>query len=247
MNSTSDRLHLQPEGSIPPPSSVGLSTGSPNTNTTSFPPTRPHDCRRPRLIAQRDGAVEWLRCGRPRCSHGCRAIWAWKHSQAVIRSVQVYKRTPTLFMTLIRLQGVMPTEREFSGAVSRFFEILKRKVPGLEYLWVNEWAKKSGVRHAHALLMTPSKLGGLLLRDVAKRAAIRVRSCRPIRRLIGAVNYLFKHTRNDSKKPRLPPSSFRGRIFTASRGFLAKPIMTLWREYRESRYQSAQMNISHKA
>lgn len=234
-----DSQNLQHQDSIPACSrSAEPTTHSPNTKNTSFPPKRPRDCRHPRLIRQKNGFVRWQRCGRPNCSRRCRDIWAWKKASSVLLSVRHYGKHPSHFMTLIRLQGAMPTEKEFSGAVSRFFELLKRKVPSLEYLWINEWTKRKGIRHAHALLTTPSEIRKPLLRDVAKRAAIRVRSYKPIRNLVRVVNYIFKNVRNSTKKARLQSPDFRGRLFTASRRFLVKPIDKLWREYRESRLPS---------
>jgi hypothetical protein len=139
-------------------------------------------------------------------------------------------------MTIIRLKGATPTEQEFSTALSEFFRTLKRYVPGLEYLCVNEWTKRKGFRHAHALLIAPNGFESGQSQRAGKLAGLRVRSCTPIRKLVGSVNYIFKHTRNLNKKARLAPSEFKGNLCTHSRGFLSmglkKLCKKLWREYR---------------
>jgi hypothetical protein len=53
--------------------------------------------------------------------------------------------------------------------------------------------------------------------------------------VIGAANYIFKHTRRPERKAELTPANFRGRMYTASKGFLTKPFKALWGEAKEAK------------
>jgi hypothetical protein len=125
------------------------------------------------------------------------------------------------------------TDVTFARAISKFFLALKRRHPGgFEYLLVNEW--RQGVRHAHALLRLRGKLSRRKVRDAKKVAGLRVRYA-PVRKPVGAANYLFKHTKRAERKAELTPMGFRGRMYTASKGFLNKPFKELWREIQAER------------
>jgi hypothetical protein len=188
---------------------------------------RPRGCRWPHLVHTELG-VCWKRCNRPKCCRECRDGWAWKHALAVFRGVE--DRQPTHFMTIHC--RVPLRDAEFSKAVSALFRLLRRRVPGgLEYLVVNEW--RFGVRHAHALLRTGSKLTRKTLQEV-RRVVLSLRfTCKRIRNVRGAIRYVFKHTRRPERKAELPPTTFRCRMSSASQRFLAKPFNELCREIRE--------------
>jgi hypothetical protein len=209
-----------------------------NTKKSSFRapyPPRPTDCRNPRLVPTRAGPV-WKRCNRPKCCRVCRDGWAWKQASAVQQSVA--ERPPTHFLTIHKRLGVFLTDAAFSKALGRFFLALGRRVSGkLEYLVVNEWSK--GVRHAHALVLAPGGIPRRACREAAAATGELLRiTCETVHNPLGAVSYLFKHTRRRDRKAELPPVGFRGRLFTSSRGFLVRPIEALWREFRASRGHS---------
>lgn len=155
-------------------------------------------------------------------------------AKCVRRSVLV--QPPTHFLTL-RPGPLVTASKAFARGRVKFLNALKRRLPNkrLEYLVVNEW--RNGVPHAHALI----RVGGSMPRRKMRRAVreakgvagLRV-SVRPIRNVMGAANYIFKHTRRPERKAELTPQSFRGRMFTASKGFLTKPFDELWREVKET-------------
>ncbi len=182
----------------------------------------------------------WKRCGRPKCCRECHDLWAWKHASAV--RLSVVDLPPTHFMTLRPIPGM--TNETFAESLRKFRKELRRpnRCPKLEYLIVTEW--RNGVQHAHALLRVPETISERALhravRD-SRRIAGLLAAIKPIRNVVGAVNYLFKHTKRPEKKAELPPSLFRGRVFTSSRNFLIKPMKRLWLEYRDLRSGSYQI------
>lgn len=133
-------------------------------------------------------------------------------------------------MTLQPTAGM--TNLEFWVAVGQFWKALKRpnRCPELEYLTVPEWL--SGIQHAHALIRVESRLARQTLKELKQLVGLRV-SVTPIKTLVGAVNYLFKHTNRPERKAELTPASFHGRMVTASRDFLTKPLDDLWKEFRD--------------
>jgi hypothetical protein len=53
--------------------------------------------------------------------------------------------------------------------------------------------------------------------------------CAPVRNPVAIARYVVKHLKDDSKKE-LPPRSFRGRLFSYSRGFFTSSVAALWHE-----------------
>lgn len=57
-------------------------------------------------------------------------------------------------------------------------------------------------------------------------------SVMPVKNVVGASNYIFKHMKNPEKKAELTPETFKGKMYTVSKGFLTKPFQDLWEEIR---------------
>jgi hypothetical protein len=111
------------------------------------------------------------------------------------RSIEAPGYEPTHFLTLQRRRG--QSDVAFARAISKFFLALKRRYPGeFEYLLVKEW--RQGVPHAHALLRMKGELSKRKVRDAKKVAGLRVRYA-PVRKPVGAANYLFKHTKRGAE------------------------------------------------
>jgi hypothetical protein len=144
---------------------------------------------------------------------------------------------PTHFLTL-HPGAAGTTDKAFSGAITKFLKALRRRSPGklLEYLVVNEW--KDTVRHAHALIRVGGSMSFRAMRRAVREAKVLadVRcSVERVRSVTGAANYLFKHTRRPERKAELAPETFRGKMYTVSKGFLVKPFKELWADVRRDR------------
>lgn len=215
--------------SVPTP----LTPDHPRDDRDQYPllSPRPVGCLHPYPVRTQGNVTVWRRCGRPKCSRGCRDLWAWKRVSAVKVSVQ--RLPPTHFLTL--RPGPTVPHNSSGKCCTKFWRAARRRgrCPELEYLAVREW--KGGVQHAHALIRVPRGISTRALRRIVRdsgaAAGVRV-SCKRVRTHHGAVNYLCKHTRRREKKAELPPRSFRGKIYVASRGFLTASVDELWREFR---------------
>lgn len=196
-----------------------------NTNTALTLTSRPVGCKHP-FLAPSNGGPRWRRCGRGTCSRGCSDLWRWKQSLSLIRSFEILP--PSHFATILPRSGM--TNAVFGLAATRFVAALVRRVRGLAYLTVREW--RNGVEHRHGLLRGP--VTRRAVRESRRFAGVRA-SVRPVRNVIGVANYVLKVTNQPDKKAELPPAGFRGRLFTASRGFLVKPMRALWKTVRAER------------
>ena len=67
---------------------------------------------------------------------------------------------------------------------------------------------------------------------------------KPVKNVLGVANYLFKHTKRPERKAELTPESFRGKMYTVSKGFLTKPFRELWREVKSANEVSPQTSPS---
>jgi hypothetical protein len=205
-------------------------TPLPNHKNALIRSARPPGCKRPYLARSADGPV-WKKCGRAKCCRQCRDLWGWKQASAISASVAV--RVPTHFMTLRRV-GVL-SDTDFGKAAARFLRSLARRCEqGLEYLLVREWVKS--VPHAHALLIVRRVTRKAVRSALVATGELFRCSCCPLRKNpVAAVRYVFKVTHRPERKAEIPPAGFRGRMFTASRGFLTRPLKELWREFRDTR------------
>jgi hypothetical protein len=128
----------------------------------------------------------------------------------------------------------MISDRELTLAHGRFLSRLKYRLRALgstiQYLLVNEWS--DGQRHVHILVRTDFDLTSGIIRDLWAKSLPGVQfthHCAPVRSPTAIARYVVKNLKDDAKKE-LPPRSFRGRIFTYSRGFFTKPVAALWKE-----------------
>lgn len=187
--------------------------------TVASPP-----CRRPKPGGKR--------CGRPRCTSGCRTIWAWKWSRLLQRSFRACP--PTHFLTL----GARALDRKgWTHAQRRFTLRLRRRA--VDYLLVVEWTR-AGRRHLHLLLRAPQSLaltaslvGEWWAASLPPGGQAQRSYCRPVENPAAAARYVVKDVQQGGV---VPPRSFRGRLITYSRHFLARPAKVLLREDREERW-----------
>ncbi len=123
------------------------------------------------------------------------------------------------------------SDQELTAAHGRLFRRLRQC--GCEYLGVNEWSE-TGQRHLHILIRAP---GGLTEEQVQQRweaslpaGAKGTSHCAPIRSVAAFVRYAFKAVKGGGV---LPPPDFKGKVYTASRGFLVRKLAVLWKEERD--------------
>jgi hypothetical protein len=146
------------------------------------------------------------------------------------RSFQELPPTHELRLTVL---GII-TDREVSKAISSYLRRLKYRLKrlgsGFEYFVMNEWS--DGHRHTHLLVRTvvdlTSQIVGALWRKTLPNLHVTYH-CGRVRNLVGMANYMVKHLKDSSRKE-LPPESFKGRIYSYSRGFFTKQLGTLWKE-----------------
>jgi hypothetical protein len=121
-------------------------------------------------------------------------------------------------------------EGEFSKALKKFKQKLRRRAGG-EFLVVNEW--RGGRRHAHVLIRAA---GALRSEDLgvwwaSSCPAPARHSCKPVRNPAGLARYVVKDVKDQSDvEP--PPPTFRGRLLSYSRHFLAASMRQLWTALR---------------
>ena len=92
-----------------------------------------------------------------------------------------------------------------------------------------------------------SRIGGRISRRAireAKQVAGLKCSVKPVKNALGVANYLFKHTKRPERKAELTPESFRGRMYTVSKGFLTMPFRELWQELKSANEVSSQRSAS---
>jgi hypothetical protein len=129
------------------------------------------------------------------------------------------------------------TETAITEAQGKFYGLLRRR--RIEYFAKREWS--NGNPHLHLVLIAPGGLDtadvGDLWRKALPAGTRATHYCEPIRDPEGLAHYLGKHR---GVAPELPPEGFKGKLHTASRGFLVRPTKVLWREqlaaggYRDS-------------
>src|SRR5438094_276176 len=102
----------------------------PSTKTSEVTiSSRPPGCTNPHLA----GGV-WKRCGKARCCRGCHDIFAWRQSLCLSRSFET--QPPTHFAAV---HPAAVSGRSFAGDLGRALRRVRRRLPGLEYLWAFEW------------------------------------------------------------------------------------------------------------
>ena len=123
------------------------------------------------------------------------------------------------------------TNEAFSEAAPKFLQALRYRCPGqiFEYLKVNEWRR--AVQYAHVLLRVRGRISRRAVREAKRVAGVRC-SVKPVKNVVGVANYLFKHTKRPERKAELTPATFRGRMYSVTKGFLTMPFKDLWREAR---------------
>lgn len=214
-------------GSFPDPE-VGATNDIALTRK-NLPP--PRYCPRPRSrVDARTGAHMLTPCGRPRCSLECRDRWAKKLALCLRRSFEVLPPTHEVRVTVF---GVI-SDRDLSLAIGRFMRRLRywlrTRGSGSEYLIVNEWSE--GHRHTHTLLRAEANLTPRTIRELWTKTLPGMpftHHCAPVANPVGLANYVVKHLKDGAKKE-LAPESFRGRIYSYSKGFFTKPVAALWEE-----------------
>jgi hypothetical protein len=169
-------------------------------------------------------------CGRPKCSWECRQRWARKTATCLLRSFEVLPPTHMIRLTCF----AMFSDRELTKRITRFLGRLRYWVP-CEYLLVNEWS--DGHRHMHILVRAGSEVTAELVSNLWHKVLRGPRGfgtsyCRPVRNPAGLARYTVKHVR-DASKAEVAPKTYQGRVMTYSKGFLSRPIETLWRESLE--------------
>ncbi len=183
-------------------------------------------CVRPRPVRDwKTGERRLIPCGRPRCSLECRDRWARRMSEALRRSFAVLP--PTHFVRVTVLDPIRP--RELTRCARGFLRRLRRRRRGCEYLAVNEW--REGQRHHHVLVRTEGELTSAVVAELwrASCRGARVTSyCKPVASAEASACYVVKDVKDGSKKE-VPPSWFRGELFSYSKGFLAEPLKALMR------------------
>src|SRR6516165_10545524 len=182
-------------------------------------------CRRRRPVRDwHTGDIRLIPCGRPRCSWECRDRWARRMSAALRLSFQ--ELPPTFF---VRVRVMDPIEeKDLTAYVRRFLRRLRRRK--CEYFSVTEWHE--GLRHHHILIRTDVDLSPAKVAELWQASCGDVRTtsyCRPVRSAEATARYLVKDVKAWWKKE-LPPAEFRGKLFTKSKHFLARPLKNLMRE-----------------
>jgi hypothetical protein len=144
------------------------------------PPAR--YCQRPRWLPDlHTRQPVLLPCGRPRCSHQCRDVWAKRLAICLGRSFEDLPPTYELRVTVV---GVI-SHRDLSSAICRFLRRLRYRLKALgsrfEYLVVNEW--HDGHRHTHFLVRTSADLTRQTVRALWRMSLPQVRftcHCAPV-------------------------------------------------------------------
>jgi hypothetical protein len=133
---------------------------------------------------------------------------------------------PTYFL---RLRVMDPIEEKVLTAnVGKFQRRLRSRK--CEYFTINEWHE--GLRHHHILVRTDVDLSPATVAKLWQASCGNVRTtsyCRAVRSADAVARYLVKDLTAWWKKE-LPPAEFRGKLFTYSKRFLARPLKILMRE-----------------
>jgi DNA topoisomerase VI subunit B len=123
-------------------------------------------------------------------------------------------------------------DKQLTAAHGRLFRRLRKH--RCEYLGVNEWGE-SGQRHLHIILRAEASITAEQVSqwwEESLPAGVKGTShCEPIRSVPAFVRYVFKDIQAGGM---LPPEDFKGKLYTASRGFLVRPLAALWKEERDS-------------
>jgi ParB-like chromosome segregation protein Spo0J len=144
-------------------------------------------------------------------------------------------------------------DEALTGAHGRFLRRLHYR--GCEYVAVNDWKRRR--RHLHLAVLAPPTFNrrevGRLWRDSLPPGVKGTHYAERIRDLAGLARYLSKNVKAGGE---LVSRTFHGRIYTASQGFLVRPLKQLWREQIEqwfgprrasSRADSAARNVEKRA
>jgi hypothetical protein len=209
------------------------------TNTKSallrHGPRRPLDCRNAFKVTRPEG-WRWRKCGRPRCCRACRDQFAWRQCLCLRASFRIL---PPDFFCTFRSRSLTDGS-SFSGAVRKLFRTLER-LAGIKWYRIYEW--RHGRIHGHALLRGRLTRRVLCLARESSRLWV---SCKRVRSVAKVTPYIVKHTKRLDRKAELAPRSFRGRLHSASRGFLVRPFVALWREVKAERAAAkAEGRVSH--
>ena len=133
---------------------------------------------------------------------------------------------PTHFVRVRVLDPI--TGKALTACVGRFLRRLRKR--NYEYFSINEWHE--GLRHHHILVRTDVDLSPAKVAELWQASCGDVRTtsyCRPVRSAEATARYLVKDVKAWWKKE-LPPAEFRGKLFTKSKHFLARPLKNLMRE-----------------
>jgi hypothetical protein len=197
-------------------------------------------CRRLRPVPI-NGKKEGRPCRSPRCSYQCRALWARRLAWCLLRS---FRELPPTHAARVTATGL--SDKEYTAALGRLRDRLVRR--GIALCWVNEWSK--GRRHYHLILRCPAPLttaefGELWRASLTKRKRTNFASSASVvsgshyldevRDVVALAKYVVKDLKG--RRVELPPASFKGRLFGATKGFLIRPLKQLWREQREEWFQ----------
>ena len=127
------------------------------------------------------------------------------------------RRTTSPRSTRVPAEGL-----SFGPALRKFF----RLVQGAAVEWIRVLEFRMGNAHAHALLR--GRVTRRLLRRARRSSGLRV-SAQRVRNVMGVAAYFWKHTGRTDRKAELAPATFRGRLYSCSRGFLSAPCAELWK------------------
>ena len=133
---------------------------------------------------------------------------------------------PTHFLRVRVLDPIRG--KDLTACVGRFLRRLRRRK--CEYFSLNEWHE--GLRHHHILVRTDADLSPAKVAELWQASCGNVRTssyCRAVRSADAVARYLVKDLTAWWKKE-LPPAEFRGKLFTYSKRFLARPLKILMRE-----------------
>ena len=191
----------------------------------------PRHCLHPRrVLSSGTGKPIRVPCGRPRCSRECRDKWAKKLASCLCRS---FLELPPTHEVRITVYGMI-TDQELSQANGSFFRRLRYRLgtegSECEYLAVNEWSE--GHRHMHILVRTCFALTSPMIRALWAKTLPSLpftHHCAGVRNPAAIARYVVKHVKDDSKKE-LAPRSFKGRVYSYSRGFFTETLADLWKE-----------------
>lgn len=166
-------------------------------------------CRNPFWrIEPQTGTIVRLRCARSRCSVECRWRWRMKMRKRLFESLNARPIRYEIRLTSKRVTD----DKLLSAAHSRFFKSLRRQF-ALDYWSINEWSR--GRRHLHAIIRVPGEIEHTLVADFWRQAILGENASSHI----GAVRDQIAIATYLTKLEELPPQSFRGRLFNASRSF----------------------------